>query len=110
MDEGSAFSMWLHPISALALGPPGSGQLSTSHLALLHGHLFYFLLWEKLSSGKQPLQAILCRSLETAASHQGAHSGAPNTGWDKADGLWTCHTSARGTGALLSPEDHPAFL
>lgn len=29
VDEGSAFSMWLHPISALALGPPGSGQLST---------------------------------------------------------------------------------
>ena len=62
VDEGSAFSMWLHPISALALGPPGSGQLSTSHLALLHGCLFYFLLWEKLSLGKQPLQAILCRA------------------------------------------------
>lgn len=110
VDERSAFSMWLHPISAPALGPPGSGQLSTSHLAPLHGRLFYFLLWEELSPGKQPLQDILCRSLETAASHQGAHSGALNTGWDKADGVRTRHTAVWGSGALLSPEDRTAFL
>lgn len=44
------------------------------------------------------------------ASHQGAHSGILNTGWDKADGVRTCHTSAQGSGALLSPEDRMAFL
>ena len=40
-EEGSAFFMRLHPVSAPALGPPGSGQLSTAHPALLHGYLLF---------------------------------------------------------------------
>lgn len=101
--------MRLHPVSAPALGPPGSGQLSTAHPALLHGYLFYFLLREKLSPGKQPLQDTLYRSLEMAASHSGALNTGLGQSWDKADGARTRHTSARGPGALLSPEDRTAF-
>lgn len=102
-EEGSAFFMRLHPVSAPALGPPGSGQLSTAHPALLHGYLFYFLLWEKLSPGKQPLRDTLRRSLEMAASH----SGALNTGLGQSGrGPDPAHVSAGPRGSALTRAPH----